>query len=130
MKMLFNFNNVIKEVEASDLIYEKHNLLDNMHEIKKEYNLEENENFKKQYDKNGNYLADIIISEMEKNFNVVIDKKNFSCNIYYSRAEDLKKGIHLRIRAKDKEEIDLPLCFSDEETQIIINFVKRLRDGI
>jgi hypothetical protein len=128
--MLFNFNNVIKEVDASDFIYEKHNLLDNMHEIKNEYSLGDNKNFKKQYDKNIQYISDIIVTEIESSFNVSIDKNNFVFNIYYPRAIDLKNGIHLRIRAKDKKSIMLPLCFSDEETQTIINFVKKLRDGI
>ena len=128
--MLFNFNNVIKEVDANDFIYEKNNLLDNMHEIKKEYNLGDNKKFKKQYDKNIQYLSDIILTEIESSFNVSVDKNNFVFNIYYPRAIDLKNGIHLRIRAKDKKDIMLPLCFSDEETQTIINFVKKLRDGI
>lgn len=124
--MLFNFNDEIKEVEVSDELYNKNNLLDNMYEIYEEYDLESQDEhkYREQYNSHEEQFIEMLIAEIEKNYRKV-DVKNFEYCVYFPKESQKAKGIFLRIRAKDDKEM-LNIGFSDEELLSIINRVKKI----
>lgn len=126
MKMLFNFNDEIKEIDANEEIFIKNNLLDNMYEIEEEYGLEKNQAYKSQFDSNLKTLNNLVIKEIEKHYRPV-NMSHFNYYVFFPRDEDAKNGVTLRIRAKDHDGI-LGITFSDEEADIIIEFIKKLKN--
>jgi hypothetical protein len=128
MKMLFNFNDEVKEIDADEEIFNRNNVLDNMYFIKKEYQVkDDNKEYKNQFNKNAEILDYLIIEEIQKNYRKV-NIENFNYHVYYPRKIDIENGFSLRIRAKDDIE-PIRLGFTNDELNTIINFVKKLKDG-